>query len=308
MVQKNSVKPKIIAIIGPTASGKTSLAVHLAKTFNAEIVSADSMQIYKGLDIGTAKVTTEEMDGVPHYMLDVAEINSRFTASDWVSGAKNAIEEILKKSKLPIIAGGTGLYISSLIYGYNFYNAKEDFKLREKYTKLLEEKGSDYLYNILIEKDPSLKSIVDKSKPRQIIRYLEIALGSSEDKRNISGKNEEEYNYLLLGLDVDRELLYSRINQRVAEMVKNGLVDEVKSLVSGGMKEDFQGALAIGYKEIISYLNGEITLESAIELIKKNSRNYAKRQLTWMRKMKNLVWVSPTETDKIIRIVQEFLN
>lgn len=306
MVQKNSLKkPKVIAIIGPTASGKSSLAVYLAKHFNGEIISADSMQVYKGLDVGTAKITNKEMDGVVHHLLDVSSPNERFTAADWKQKAEDAVNDILSRGKLPIIAGGTGLYISSLLYGYDFYNAKEDFSLRDKYLIELKEKGVEYLYNLLKEKSPELASKVEKNKSRQVIRYLEIA--ENGDCKNSSLEKKEKYNYLLLGLLVPREQLYERINKRVDEMVANGLEKEVNGLLEQGLDLSSQAALAIGYKEVIEYKNGKTSLETAIELIKQHSRNYAKRQLTWMRKMKGLVWVNPFDKENIKNLVSEFL-
>jgi len=307
MVQKNSLnKPKIIAIIGPTASGKTSLAVRLAKKFNGEVVSADSMQIYKGLDVGTAKVTTEEMQGVKHHLIDIVLPHERYTAAQWNEDAKRVIQEIISRGKLPIIAGGTGLYISSLLYGYNFYNAQEDIKAREKYYNLIEEKGADYVYDYILNKAPHLASQIDKNKHRQLARYLEI-IEDGDVKSLEKGKEKSEYDYLLFGLDVPRETLYENINKRVDIMVNSGLKDEVQELMKDNKFIGSQASLAIGYKEVIDYFNGITDFNSSIELVKQHSRNYAKRQLTWMRKMENLVWVHPTDKN-IENMVQEFLK
>ena len=305
MVQKNSLKkPKIIAIMGPTASGKTALAIKLAKEINGEIVSADSMQVYKNLDIGTAKITEKEMAGVKHYLLDVANFNDRFTVSNWKDLAETAIQTILSCGKTPIIVGGTGLYISSLIYGYNFYNAEENFEIRKKYEKILEEKGAENLYNILKEQSPILAEKVDKNKTRQVIRYLEISENCC-NKENFM--QEEPYNYLLLGLDIPRDTLYNRINKRVDIMANNGLLNEVRSLINLGFDRSSQAAQAIGYKEIFEFLDGNISEYQAYENIKQHTRNYAKRQLTWMRKMKNLIWVDPFNYENIKNLVENFI-
>ena len=303
MVQKNSIKQKIIIVIGPTASGKTSLGVSLAKTLGGEIISADSMQVYKGMDIGTAKVTKEEMMGVPHHLLDVALPTENYSVSLWKEAAEKAIDQITSRGKVPIIVGGTGLYITSLIKGYTFFEAKEDPEYRAKLELLLKEKGPEHLHELLKEKNSALAESVHPNKTKAIIRYLEVL------KSNPSydfGTQEEKYDYLLLGLDIDRELLYNRINQRVDIMIESGLEEELKNLLKQGTSKTSLGA--IGYKEMLDYLEGKGTFSEGVELIKKRSRNYAKRQLTYIRGMDNVTFIPYNDIDLAIKLSKEFLN
>lgn len=296
MVQENSInKTKVIVIMGPTASGKTGVGVNLAKLFNGEIISADSMQIYKHMDVGTAKVTKEEMNGIPHHLIDIVEPTENFSVAEWVKLAKVKIEEISSRNKTPIIVGGTGLYISSLINGYTFFETPENKRLREELKTTLETQGSDYLYNILKEKAPQKAESIDKNKTKAIIRALEIVLTAPED-----AKAKEEvvpYEFLLIALNQDRNVLYDRINKRVDKMLADGLIDEFEALTQNhGLNRDNQSAGAIGYRELFL----DETIERKIELIKQHSRNYAKRQLTWIRGMENVEWFNPKSDDKQI--------
>lgn len=303
MVQKNSVKPKIIIIVGPTASGKTRMGVSLAKAINGEIISADSMQVYKGMDIGTAKVSEREMAGVRHHLLDVAKPSQNYSVSLWKSAAEDAIDDIISRGKVPIIVGGTGLYITSLIKGYTFFEAEENEKLRASYQRLTQESGAEALYNKLKEKNEKLAKTVHPNKTKAIIRLLEIL----EENPNYDPPcQEEKYDYLLFGLDMEREKLYNLINKRVDKMMDGGLVDEVKSLISLGTSRTSLGA--IGYKEIIDYLDGKTSLDDAVLLIKQHSRNYAKRQLTYFRKMENINWVNYNDITLVKNKSLEFLN
>ena len=300
-------KPKIIVIVGPTASGKTSMGIKLAKEINGEIISADSMQIYKHMNIGTAKVSLEEMQGIPHHLIDIISPTDNYSVSLWKKDAEEKISSILKSGKVPIIVGGTGLFVSSLLQGYTFYDTKEDIKRRDNYYKLAEENGNEYLYDILTQRDPLLAETIDKNKIKLVVRTLEI-LDNGKDPKQAS-KEGSQYDYLLFGLDIERDLLYSRINQRVDQMISEGLISEIKNLIENyGLTKNHQSAGAIGYKEVFDYLEGYQPLDKTVELIKQHSRNYAKRQLTWFKRMDNLIWIKYDKTDEIIKKSKEFLR
>ena len=303
-------KQKIVCIVGPSGVGKTKLSIMLAKLFGAEIISADSMQIYKYMDIGTAKITAEEMDGVTHKMIDIIDPTEKFSVSEWKDMAERYISEIAGRNKLPFIVGGTGLYVSSLLYDYNFSQVSINTELREYYQKILDENGAEYLHSILKEKDSVTASKIHPNKTKAVIRALEVIESQKDGKAALSTKSEEsKYDYLLIGLNIDREKLYQRINLRVDEMENLGLLEEIKMLVEKhGLKQDHQSALAIGYRELFDYLNGTTTKKDCIELIKKDTRNYAKRQLTWFRRMKNIEWFEPTQEKEIIERIKGFLN
>lgn len=306
MVQKNSIKKqKIVIVMGPTASGKTSIGVELAKQFNGEIISADSMQIYKHMDIGTAKVTTSEMEGIPHHLIDIVEPTNNFSVAEWVDLAKGKIDEITKRGKTPIIVGGTGLYVSSLINGYTFYNIKENKELREELRLIGETQGEEALHNILKTLSEEKAKEIDKSKIKAVIRAIEILKSAPEQGVEIKAK-ESPYDYLLIALNLDRAFLYERINYRVDKMVNEGLLEEFNNLTQNhNLKQDHQSAGAIGYREL--FLDEPI--EKKLELIKQHSRNYAKRQLTWIRKMENVEWMSPVDDrEVIIEKVKKFLG
>lgn len=306
------MKPKVIVIVGPTASGKTSLSIELAKKINGEIVSCDSMQIYKDMDIGSAKPTKEEMQGIKHYVLDEVEPTKRFSVAEYKVKAEDAIEEILKKKKVPIVVGGTGLYANSLIYGIEY----DDIKLDEEYrNKLMDEASSEEGLKKLYEEAKKIdEKAIEKISPndkKRIIRILEIyhATGKNktEQEKN-SRKNEVKYDYKIFGINIERPILYERINKRVDIMVEQGLIEEVKALVK--KYPEFPTAMqAIGYKEIVQYLNNELTKEEAIEKIKQETRRYAKRQITWFKRIENLKWIDGLEnTQNNINIILEGIN
>ena len=286
-------KPKIIVICGPTASGKTSLSIELAKKISGEIISADSMQIYKDMNIGTAKPTIEEMQGIKHYLLDFVSPDERYSVADYTKDAKKAIEEILKKGKTPIIVGGTGLYIDSLIYGIEY----QEIQFDEKYRKVLEIKADQNGLQELFEEakkiDPKAVEKISPNDKKRILRILEIynATGKTKTEQNIESRQKEvEYDYHVYALNWDRQVLYDRINKRVDIMIQNGLIQEVKNVLKKYNK--FPTAMqGLGYKEVVAYLNGEYTKEEMIEKIKMESRRYAKRQLTWFRKNKQTIWL-----------------
>lgn len=302
------IKQKIICIVGPSGIGKTKLSVELAKMFGGEIISADSMQIYKGMDVGTAKITPSEMDGVCHHMIDIVSPLEKYSVSDWKDGAEKCIADIVSRHKIPFVVGGTGLYVSSLLYNYNFSKVAENSELRNYYQKILEEKGAEALHKLLQEKDPESASKIHPNKTKAVIRALEVAEEKKKDE-SFSNRNEGKYDYLLLGLNIDREKLYERINLRVDKMESEGLFEEFENLTKNcGLKRDHQSALAIGYRELFDFSDGVATKNDCLELIKKDTRNYAKRQLTWFRRMENIEWFEPGQVDKIIKRIREFLN
>lgn len=302
-------KQKIICIVGPTGSGKTSTAVRLAKAVNGEIISADSMQIYKDLNIGTAKVTSDEMQGVTHYCIDIVDPTEPFSVSDWKTEAEKSIEKITGKGKIPIIAGGTGLYANALINNFQFFNVDETLRNEyiEKYNKMLTEEGSETLYQKLVEVDPEFAKNVDKNKTRAIINYLASFEAGAKNLK--IQDNDLRYDYLLIGLDIEREIIYDRINKRVDEMIKDGLVHEIENLITKyNFNKELLSASGIGYKEYFDYKDGLITYERFLELVKQHSRNYAKRQFTYMKKMRGIEWIRYNDYDKILERVNQFLK
>lgn len=287
------MKPKVIVICGPTASGKTALSIQLAKEINGEIISADSMQIYKYMDIGSAKVTKEEMQGIKHYMLDVVEPNKRYSVAEYKLEAEKCIEEILSRNKTPIVIGGTGLYIDALIYGIEFSDIKIDEEYRKYLTNLCEKEGLEKLYNMAVEIDPQAMKIISNNDKKRIMRVLEIyhETGKTKTEQEIeSRKNEVKYDYKVFAINWDREKLYERINKRVDIMIEQGLIEEVKDLLSKyeNMPTAIQG---LGYKEVKEYLDGDLTKEEMIEKLKMETRRYAKRQFTWFKKNKDTIWI-----------------
>ncbi len=288
------MKKNVVVICGPTASGKTALSIELAKRINGEIISADSMQIYKYMDIGTAKPTKEEMCGIKHYLLDCISPDQRYSVANFKKDATDAIKEIISEGKYPIVVGGTGLYVDSLIYGIDYDETKTDLKYRAKLEELVNEKGLEYVYNLAKNIDEEAMKKISVNDKKRICRVLEIYNSTGKTKTELeaeSRKNGVEYNYKVFALNMDRELLYDRINKRVDLMVENGLIEEVKNLISKyeTMPTALQG---LGYKEIVEYLNNECTKEEAIDKIKMESRRFAKRQLTWFRRNKDIVWLN----------------
>ncbi len=283
---------KILIITGPTASGKTSFSIECAKLINGEIISADSMQIYKDLDIGTAKLKEQEMEGITHYLINVVEANEEYSVQEFVSLAREKIEDITRRGKIPIIVGGTGLYIKSLIYPYSFGLAKKNTALRDKYNSLAKEKGGEYLYSLLVSKDKEASKKIHPNDTKKIIRALEIIeqTGKTKTEQNVN-ENTAIYDFVMVALTMERSHLYKRINDRVDIMFDKGLMHEVENLIkSGKVTWESQSMQAIGYKEFKDYFSSKISLEELKELIKKNSRHYAKRQLTFIRGFENTVW------------------
>ena len=300
------MKPIVYVIGGPTASGKSKLAVELAKKVNGEIISADSMQIYKEMNIGTAKVNKEEMQGVQHYLVDFVSPDERYSVSNFKKDAEKAIEEILEKGKTPIVVGGTGLYIDSLIYGIEFQNEEVDLEYREKLNKIADEKGLESLYKKAQEIDPEAMKKISINDRKRIIRVLEIyhKTGKTKTEQELqSRKNEVKYEYKVFAITMDREKLYERIEKRVDSMIEQGLIEEVKQILN--KYHTFPTAMqGLGYKEVVEYLEGSCTKEEMIEKIKKETRHYAKRQLTWFRKNKETIWLDGEKsTDENVSII-----
>lgn len=291
-------KPKVIVIVGPTASGKTALSIELAKELNGEIISADSMQIYKDMNIGTAKPTVEEMNGVIHHLIDIITPDEKFSVAQYKLLAEKKIEEILKKGKLPIIVGGTGLYITSLIENIKFEDIEIDEEYRKKLIKRAETEGLQKLYEELKQIDLESAKRISPNDLKRITRALEVykITGKTITEHNKNSKLEEvKYNYKIFGLNSERQLIYDRINQRVDIMFDKGLVQEVKKILIK-YKEFPTSMQGLGYKEVKLYLDGIITEEEAIEKIKLETRRYAKRQLTWFRRYKQIVWLDIQES------------
>ena len=295
-------KPKVIVICGPTASGKTALSIELAKKINGEIISSDSMQIYKYMDIGTAKTTQEEMQGIKHYLLDFVEPSQRYSVAEFKKDAEKAIEEILQKGKTPIIVGGTGLYVDSLIYGIEYQTIEFDEQYRKQLEERVEKEGLETLYNEAKKIDPQAIEKISLNDKKRILRILEIykATGKNKTEQEIeSRKNEVKYDYKVFAINMDREKLYERINKRVDIMIENGLIEEVEKLLE--KYKEFPTAMqGLGYKEVVEYLQGKVSKEEMIENIKRETRRYAKRQLTWFRKNKQTIWIEPCDIQKIL--------
>lgn len=301
-------KPTVIVICGPTASGKTALSIELAKKINGEIVSADSMQIYKNMDIGSAKVTQEEMQGIKHYLIDCVYPNERYSVANYKQDAKKAIEEIIQKGKTPIVVGGTGLYIDSLIYEIEYKDIKINEEYRKKLEKIREEQGIEVLYKKALEIDPEAMKKISSNDYKRITRILEIyeTTGKTKTQQEAESRlNEIPYNYKVFAIDYNREKLYERINRRVDIMLEKGLIEEVKKLLEkyNEFPTSMQG---LGYKEVKQYLDEDLSKEEMIEKIKQESRRYAKRQFTWFRKNKQTIWINgENDIQKNINIILE---
>ncbi|WP_102346860.1 tRNA (adenosine(37)-N6)-dimethylallyltransferase MiaA [Bacillus sp. Marseille-P3661] len=306
-------KTKVITIIGPTAVGKTKTGIELAKVLDGEVISGDSMQIYRGMDIGTAKVTKEEMEGIPHHLIDIKDPNETFSVAEFQALVTDLIEDITKRGKIPIIVGGTGLYIQSVLFDYNFSDTASNKQYREQMEKRISEEGIDAVYKELEKVDPDSARKIHPNNTRRVIRALEVyhetglTLTEYQDKQLL----ESPYHYIIIGLTMERTLLYDRINKRVDQMIDQGLIAEVKKLYDANFR-NCQSTQAIGYKEIYDYFDGRIPLEESIELLKRNSRRYAKRQLTWFRNKMNVSWFdmssAVSSSEKFQEKIQEILS
>ena len=293
-------KPKVIVICGPTASGKTGLSVKLAQAMNGEIISCDSMQIYKDMTIGTAKVTEEEMQGIQHYLIDFVSPEERYSVADFQKDSEKAISKILAKGKTPIVVGGTGLYVDTLVYHIQYPEVETDLAYRQQLEKMIEEQGLETLYQKAKE--------IDLQATEKISNKIYHQTGKTKTQLEIESRREEPpYEYLMYAIDMDREKLYDRINQRVDIMIEQGLIEEVQELLK--KYKSFPTAMqGLGYKEVVPYLQGDITKEEMIENLKQETRRYAKRQLTWFRKNKEIKWLdglAPAE-ENIQRILEDY--
>lgn len=303
---------KVIVIAGPTASGKTDLAIKLAHEINGEIISADSMQIYRGMDIGTAKPTMEERQGIPHYLIDIVDPDEEYSVAHFQRDAKNCIREILNSGKVPIVAGGTGLYINSLVYNINFSETTADWEYRKQLEEIARDKGPEELHRFLQKVDPVSAEKIHPNNIKRVIRALEVfkTTGKPISQHQLESRTEKpEYEFKIFGLEMDRKILYERINKRVDKMMEMGLYEEVEGLLEK-YSPDLVSLQGIGYKEIISAIKGEYSLEEAVEKIKLNTRHLAKRQITWFKKTENLRWIDTgnTETRAIIKKLADNLN
>ena len=287
-------KQPLIILTGPTAAGKTKLSIELAKSVNGEIISADSMQVYKYMDIGSAKIKQKEMEGIKHYLVDILEPTQDFNVVLFQKYAKEAMEQIYAEGKIPIIAGGTGFYIQSVLYDIDFTENDEDTQLRRELEELAKQKGAQYLHMVLQECDPKSAEMIHANNVKRVIRAIEFYRQTgkpiSEHNEQERGKESAYDSHYFVLTDV-RDRLYANIDRRVDQMLEEGLVEEVKKLMEMGCKRESTAMQGLGYKEIIAYLLGEITLDEAVYLIKRDTRHFAKRQLTWFRREKDVIWV-----------------
>ena len=303
-------KPKVIVICGPTASGKTALSIELAKQINGQIVSSDSMQIYKDMTIGTAKPTLDEMQGIKHYLIDFVLPDERYSVANYKKDAKKAIKQIINDGKTPIIVGGTGLYVDSLIYEIEY----NDIELDEQYRKDLEERadkeGLDILYEEAKKIDSEAIDKISKNDKKRIIRILEIyhATGKNKTQQEAESRKNPEYDYRVFAIDWERSKLYDRINKRVDIMIEQGLIEEVK-MIREKYKKFPTAMQGLGYKEVVDYLDGKYSKDEMVEKIKQETRRYAKRQLTWFRKNKQTIWLNgEDDIQNNINIILEDMN
>lgn len=306
---------KLVVLTGPTAVGKTKLSIELAKKIGGEIISADSCQVYKHMDIGSAKIHLEEMEGIPHYLIDELEPDEEFNVVVFQQKTKQYMEEIYKRGHVPILVGGTGFYIQAVLYDIDFSKDDDNHQIREELEVLAKEKGAEYMHRELRKIDPASADAIHANNVKRVIRALEYYKLTGE---KISEHNEEQrkkdspYDFSYFVLNDHRELLYERIDKRVDEMVTEGLLEEVQKLKSMGYDRSLVSMQALGYKEILSYLEGEISLEEAIYIIKRDTRHFAKRQITWFKREKEVTWVNKPEfdydNDKILNFMQKHIN
>lgn len=297
----------LVVITGPTAVGKTNISIKLAKEINGEIISADSIQVYKDLDIGSAKITEEEMDGVKHYLIDVLEPTDEFDIYTFKNLAEKAIDEIYTKSKIPIIVGGTGFYIQSVLYDIDFEETHVDMQYRKELEELVGLYSNEYIHKMLENVDPEYAASIHPNNVKRVIRALEFYRENNiplSEHNKEQKENESPYNFAYYVLNDDRDVLYERINKRVDKMFDDGLIDEVKSLSLDESNQSMQG---IGYKEVLEYLNGNVSLDECKELIKKNTRHFAKRQLTWFRHEKVVQMIDYRDFDRDIDKVLNYM-
>jgi tRNA dimethylallyltransferase len=297
-------KPKIIAIVGPTASGKTSLSLAIAKKYHGEVISADSRQIYRGMDIGTAKASSAELQTVPHHLINIKNPDENYTVAEYKHNAELAIADILKRKKLPMLVGGTGLYVQAVLENLDIPEIKADPELRAKIESDIKEKGLDAVFEELVRLDPEAAYVVNPKNPRRVVRALEVAITTGKPFTAQRKKLEPPFDALKIGINPPPEILRERINLRIDLMMQDGLVDEVQQLIEK-YGADCVAFDAIGYREIIDYLKNKISLQKAIEDMKLNTWHYAKRQMTWFKRDKEIHWIQNAE--EAGKLVEEFL-
>lgn len=304
------MKKPLIVLTGPTAVGKTSLSIALARAVEGEIISADSMQVYKHMDIGSAKIKKEEMEGIPHYLIDALEPDEEFHVVRFQEMAKEAMKEIYSKGKIPILTGGTGFYIQAVVKDIDFSQDTEKSSVRERLENLAQEKGGEYLHELLAQRDPESAEKIHPNNIKRVIRALEYYELTGE---KISLHNEREgekvspYNTAYFVLNDHRERLYEKIDRRVDQMLDEGLVEEVRRLAQMGYTRDMVSMQGLGYKEILAYLEGEYSLEEAVYVLKRDTRHFAKRQLTWFRREKDVIWVNKPDFDYDDKKILEYI-
>ena len=286
-------KPKLFCVVGPTASGKTDYAIELAKALGGEVVSCDSMQIYRGMDIGTAKPTKEEMQGIPHHMLDFVDPAESYSVADFVRDARICIQDILQRGRVPILCGGTGLYVDSVLNQIEFAPKGQDEAYREALKKMAEHEGAEAVHRLLQTADPRAADKIHPNNVKRVIRALEIikTTGLTKSEADRQAKKEPVYDAEIYGMQRERERLYERINLRVDRRMERDLLAEVDGLLRRGIPKTATSMQAIGYKELAAYRRGEMTLEEAVETVKRESRRYAKRQMTWFRRNPDIQWI-----------------
>jgi len=286
---------KLAAIVGPTAVGKTRIAIEVAKRLNAEIISCDSMQIYRGLDIGTAKASPEEQNGIVHHLIDVVEPDEDYSVARFQEQAKSIIQDLNQKQRLPLLVGGTGLYYQALVDDYTFYPLESHQKIRRQWNTIIKEKGLDYAYNYLQSIDPDYAATISPNDQKRIVRAIEVYQLTGQPFSALQTKSQHTYRLAVVGLYLEREQLYHRINLRVEQMLAGGLIKEVTLLRDKGYNLNHNSMQALGYKQVLSYLEGFLSKEEMIDEIKRETRRYAKRQLTWFRKDPRISWINPGE-------------
>ena len=305
-------KIPILILTGPTAVGKTALSIELAKILGGEIISADSMQIYRKMDIGSAKISQEEMDSVVHHMIDVVDPDEDFSVADFHDMASQIISDIHKRGKLAIVTGGTGLYLNSLVYDMDFGGTNSDPSIRKDLEEILNDKGKDYLYRLLQDLSPEAAKRIHPNNTKRVIRAIEV-YKTGGDMGDFSNdlKYNPKFDAKIIVLNRDRSILYDRINQRVDMMFDMGLLDEVKGLHQMGYTSQMQSMKGIGYKEVLEYFDGKMTLEESIDILKQGPRRYAKRQITWFKRYENALWLDldkVTELDDQIEAIKDFIK
>ena len=310
-----TTKRPLVILTGPTAVGKTALSIALAKAIGGEIISADSMQVYRHMDIGSAKITPEEMEGIPHYLIDVLEPDQKFNVVVFQELAKQAAAEIYSRGHIPIVAGGTGFYIQALVYDIDFTENDEDTAFRRTLEEQAKREGAEALYERLRAVDPESCESIHAHNIKRVIRAIEFyeKTGKKISEHNREQRqNDSPYNFAYFVLNDDRERIYERINVRVDLMMAQGLVEEVRALRESGCRKEMVSMQGLGYKELLSYLEGETSMEEAVYLIKRDTRHFAKRQLTWFRREKEVIWVDKTvfdhDSQKILNFMQDFLR